>query len=150
MAEALGIVGACFNICQILSQIAKRGIELYEAPAEIKGLQVGRDYSTLDNAALMLMHFQDQLNLFRNILQSVELAAGSVTHIALTQALTRAHDILRELHELITKRIVRGNDASNSARRLAWFRHRQTIARLTRQFKDTRKAISEAMNTVTL
>lgn len=43
MAEVLGIVGACFNICQILSQAVKRSIELYEAPADILELEARHD-----------------------------------------------------------------------------------------------------------
>jgi hypothetical protein len=73
---------------------------------------------------------------------TTEVSAQNVLYCALS----RARNIIEELHQVITVKLVRRGDGSGRARRRAWLRNKQKIVRLRDNLKDAREALLGALS----
>ncbi|KAI9869310.1 MAG: hypothetical protein M1813_000099 [Trichoglossum hirsutum] len=128
MAEALGVVASILSICHAVSEGVNVTIELYNAPAEIKTLQ-------------------EQVQIFRGILRTVEATREGLENEALDSTLSRARTIIEELYQVITLKLVREGRGSDKMRRLAWMRYKSKVVRLRDDLKDAREALLVALST---
>ncbi|KAL8920991.1 MAG: hypothetical protein Q9172_004255 [Xanthocarpia lactea] len=128
MAEALAVIASVLTVSRATAEGANRINELYKAPAEIKSLQ-------------------EQLQAFLDVVESVDVTVNGSTQKTLHSSLSRARNVIEELHQLITVKLVRQGNGSGRVRRRAWLRNRRNIVRLQSKLKDVREALLGAICT---
>jgi hypothetical protein len=90
---------------------------------------------------------QEQVQIFRGILRTVEATREGLEHEALDCALSRARTIIEELYQVIILKLVREGRGSGKMRRLAWMRYKSKVVRLRDDLKDAREALLVALST---
>ncbi|KAI0101440.1 hypothetical protein F4776DRAFT_499381 [Hypoxylon sp. NC0597] len=127
MADALGVVASIVSISQAVSSGVKVIYELYKAPDEIRKLD-------------------EQIEVFRCVLQTIEEAPRQAMDKAVTITLFRAQKIVEDLHQLLTVKLSSQSNGSNRARRRAWLKNKRKIVSLRDNLKDARETLSVALN----
>ncbi|KAL8910060.1 MAG: hypothetical protein Q9171_004614 [Xanthocarpia ochracea] len=128
MAEVVAVIASVLTILRATAEGVNRINELYKAPAEIKSLQ-------------------EQLQAFLDVVESVDATVNGSTQKTLHSSLSRARNVIEELHQLITIKLVRQGNGSGRVRRSAWLRNRRNIVRLHDKLKDVREALLGAICT---
>jgi hypothetical protein len=90
---------------------------------------------------------QEQVQIFRGILRTVEATREGLENEALDSKLSRARTIIEELYQVITLKLVREGRGSDKMRRLAWMRYKSKVVRLRDDLKDAREALLVALST---
>ncbi|OTA92698.1 hypothetical protein M434DRAFT_31602 [Hypoxylon sp. CO27-5] len=127
MAEVLGVVASMASICQAVSSGVKVIYELYKAPDEIRRLD-------------------EQIEVFRCVLRTIEEAPKQSTDKGVVIALFRAQKIVEDLHQLLTVKLSSQSTGSNQARRRAWLKNKRKVVSLRDNLKDARETLSLALN----
>ncbi|MCJ1383576.1 hypothetical protein MMC17_006690 [Xylographa soralifera] len=126
MAEAIELFASILTLVQatqVVAESVRRVIELYRAPAEIKTLQ-------------------EQIDVLSNVFQ----AAEAVTDSSIQEPLSRARSIIDELQYVIAVKLIKQGGGSDIARRGACLRNEAKIISLRDDLRETREALSLALN----
>jgi hypothetical protein len=85
---------------------------------------------------------QEQISIFRNILQALD----ATTDSSMQDPLSRAEGIINELQYVITAKLIRQGGDSDFTRRGAWLRNKAKIASLRDDLKETREVLGLALS----
>jgi hypothetical protein len=90
---------------------------------------------------LRLTFEKDEVHQLEHVLQR----AGTLTDIS-ALPLRRCEDIVKEVNQLISTKLMRQNNTSPRIRRRLWLKQKGHVVRLHQDLERARKAFSEAMN----
>jgi hypothetical protein len=90
---------------------------------------------------------QEQVQIFRQVIQAIEATTQSSTQNPLYDTLSRARKTVEELRTLITVKLIRQRNGSAHARRRAWLKHKSKIVSLRNNLKDAGEKLSIALET---
>lgn len=90
---------------------------------------------------------KEQLRSFCDVVEHIEKTNEVSQRPTLQASLSRAYKIIKDLHGLVTTKLIDSRDGTTRARRRAWLRNKRKIVRLQDKLKDVREALLGAVCT---